>query len=108
MDGALLGNLDQLSALCVVQWPDQFNAAQNAINHRLWILTVGTVIGVDSVVSKPHNDLVESPIFPSRVHVDRHRGATAERHQQQLVGTGTGVASANRDGILSTQRVEPV
>src|SRR6266436_2801322 len=52
MDRALLSNLDQLLALCFVQWPDQFNAVQNAINHRLWILTVGTVIGVDSVVSK--------------------------------------------------------
>jgi hypothetical protein len=51
MDGALLSNLDQLLALCFVQWPDQFNAAQNAVNRRLWILTVGTVIGVDSVVS---------------------------------------------------------
>jgi hypothetical protein len=50
MDGALLRNVDQLLALCFVQWPDQFNTAQNAINHRLWILAVGTVIGVDSVV----------------------------------------------------------
>ena len=85
MYGALLCNLDQLIALCFVQWPDQFNATQNAINLRLWILTVGTVIGVHSFVSKPHNDLVKSPIFSSRIHVDRHRGATAER-QIQVVG----------------------
>ena len=81
MYGTLLCNLDQLPALRFVQWPDQFNAAQNAINPRLWILTVCTVIGMDPFVSKPHDDLFKSPLFPNRVQIDRHRGATAKRHQ---------------------------
>jgi len=108
MDGALLCDLEQLISLCFVQYSDQFDAAQNAIDLRLRVFTVDTVIGVHSFMPKPHDDLVECPFFPSREYIDCHRGATAERHQEQLVGARPGIASAGRDGLVGTQRVPPV
>jgi len=108
MDGALLCNLEQLISLRFVQCSDQFDAAQNAIDLRLWVITVDAVIGVNPFMSKPHDYLVKRPFFPGREYIDRHRGATTERHQKQLVGARPGIASADRDGLVGMQRVPPV
>jgi hypothetical protein len=71
VDGALRSNLDQLLALCFVQWTDQFNAAQNAVNHRLWILTVGTHHALKS-------DIAQGPKSAAKLgHLSLQRTAEA-------------------------------
>ena len=40
--------------------------------------------------------------------MDRYRGATAERHEQQFVGPRTGVAAAGLDRFVGVERVAAV
>ena len=55
-----------------------------------------------------HDDLLKRPLLARGVEMDGHRGAAAERHQKQLVGTRTGVAAAGRDRLVGLQGMTSV
>jgi hypothetical protein len=45
-------------------------------------------------VAKAHDDALERPLLAVGVHPNRHRGAGAERAEQELVGRRAGAAAA--------------
>jgi hypothetical protein len=96
MNGAFLGNLEQPSPLPLVQRSDQLEAQLDPIEHRIYVFAISAILSVNPLVSQPHDDLFERPFPPRGVHFDSHRRATAERHQQQFVGAGSGVSASGR------------
>ena len=108
VDRTLLGNLDEPRALGLVERADELEAQGDAVDLRLRVFAVDAVVGIDALVAQPHDHLVDRPFLPVGVHAHGHRGAAAERHQQELVGARPGIAAADRDGLVGAQRVAPV
>jgi hypothetical protein len=69
---ALVGDLNQPGSLSLVQQSDQLDAFVDTFDHRLWILAIGAILGMDAGVLQADDDLLEGPLLARGVQIDRH------------------------------------
>jgi hypothetical protein len=62
----------------------------------------------DAPVLQSHDDLLERPLLARGVHLHRHGRAAAQRHQQQFIGAGSGIAAAHSLGLVCDQAMAAV
>ena len=70
-----------------------------------WRSVIQMMKNVDAPVPQAHLDLLQRPAFPAGVEQQRHRGAGAERAEEQLVGRRAGVLAARVPRLVGGQRV---
>ena len=108
MNGAAASYLEQSDSLRLVERPDQFDSFLDAVNHRSRIFAVGAVPDMYAFLAQSHDDLVEGPFLLGRIQMDSHRGAAAQGHQEQLVGTRPCVAATGRGRLIGVQDVASI
>ena len=91
---ASLRDIEESCALIFGQLPGEFETPVDAIDMPLFGLAFGTVDGVDPEIPQIDADLLKWPILASRIQRDRHRRSTAERRDQQLVGSWARISAA--------------
>src|SRR5437763_7875858 len=61
MDRTLIRDLKQTRALLGVEHADEFDRPVDAVDQRLGVLAVDTILGMGLAVLQPHHDLLERP-----------------------------------------------
>jgi hypothetical protein len=82
VDGALIGDLQQLGALLASERSSQLNDALNAIEHHRFGFAFGAIFGVDTRMPQPNRNAFERPRIAPRIHSERHGSAGAERREK--------------------------
>src|SRR5215217_2418080 len=74
------------------------------MNITVFVLkTLLAVFGVDPVLSLPHGNTFNRPLFSPRVESDRHGDTTAERSKQQRVRIRTSIFAACCDWFIGDE-----
>src|SRR5260370_13598328 len=85
MDRTFVGDLEQFGTLLLRKLAGDRNLALDPIEHALFRLTVGAVIGVDPRVAEPDRHAPKPPPLPPRIQPDRPvRSRAARRHKRSL------------------------
>src|SRR4051794_2269878 len=104
MNRATIGDVHQPFPLRLVEFADQLDIAVNVVDPSLCGLALRAVFGVNTRVSQRHSNPLEWPAPAVGVHPHGHRGACAERGEEQIVGCRSGVV-ANRTWLVGDQLV---
>ena len=105
MHRAAVRDLEQLRPLRRVERALEPDHPLDPVDLALARLAVGAVGGVDLVVLQLDLDALERQALQVGVEPHRHRGAAAERGEQQVVGRRPGVEAAGRDRLVGAQHV---
>lgn len=93
MNGALVSDRHKAGALSLVEEALQLDDALDVVEHSRLLGAFGAVLGVDAPVAQPHHNAIERPFLPRGIQAERHRGAGAEAHKQELVRPRAGVGT---------------
>jgi len=105
MDRTLVGDLEQFGTLLPFKLADDRDLPLDPIEHALFRLTFGAVVGVDPRVAEANGHARERPPLPSRIQRDGHGGSGAERRQQEVVRSRPAVGPTRGHGLVGDQPV---
>jgi hypothetical protein len=107
MDRTFVGDLQQFGALFLRKLAGDRDRPLDPIEHALFRLAFGAVIGVDPRVAEANSHARERPRFPSRIQRDGHGRSGAERREQQIVGSRPPVGPTGCHRLVGDQPVTP-
>ena len=108
MNGAFVGDLEQLVALAVEEITLEVNGAAKLIDKAGAAITaLGTVVGVDLVVVHLYDHAGQRDLASLGVHPQRHRCARTQRGGEQIIRRGSSIESADRFGFIGEESVPP-
>ncbi len=105
MHRAALRDLEQARALFARERTLEDELALDPIDQAFLGLTIRAVLRMDPVVRQADGDALERPLLAAGIETERHRSARTERREQQVIGRGTGIRAAGRDGFVRAQRM---
>src|SRR5712692_4164475 len=103
MDGALVSDLHQLRLLLGVERPGDFYFPLDAIDHTLFGLTIGAILGVNLQMAQPDLNRFERPALVPRIQLESHRRAGPQARQQQIVRRGADIGPSGRYWLIGLQ-----
>jgi hypothetical protein len=101
MNRTFVRDFQQFGSLLARQRTNQLNLALDPIDSAFSGFTLGTVGGMNLRMPKRNHYLLQRPTLSSRKQRDRHRRATAQRSQKQIVGRQARVCPAGVDRLVS-------
>src|SRR5690349_18107192 len=107
MHGTHLRDLQQSGSLRCCQISTKLQRPLNTIEPRGVRLALRAVDGMNPRMGETNGHRLQRPAFSSRVQRDRHRRATAQRREQELVWSGTGVHAAVRNRFIRDETMRP-
>jgi hypothetical protein len=105
------GHLSAISSRrgrCSSGGTDQLDFAFDVIEHHRLFVAFPAVLGVALGVAQPHDHALQRNLLARGVEAHGHRGAGAQRHQQQFVRAGAGVGTADRGRLVRGELVPSV
>src|SRR5258706_2458983 len=105
VDGAALRDREQARALRGVERAGELDLSLDALEAAGPALALRAVLRVLARVTEPDARAFEGPALLARVELQGHRGAAAERREQEVVGVRTGLRAARRDRLVAREGV---
>ena len=95
MHRASVGDLDQPLPLGVLEIALDHKNSFDYVDDLPGLFAAAAVRTVIALVCELDVHVVQWPLLVIRVHANRHRGASTERGEQELIGVGAGIVAAS-------------
>ena len=103
MNRAAFGDVQKPGALLVGELTVELHLALNVVQLSDPGFATRAVHGVDAPMAQPYRDVAQRPAPALGVHANRNGGAGAEAGQEQVIGRGAAVGTADSDWLVGDQ-----
>ncbi len=100
MNWAAFGNVQKPGALHLGELTVELYLALNVVQLSDPGFATRAVCGVDVPMAQPHRDVAQRPALALGVHANRDGGAGAEAGQEQVIGCGAAVGTADSGWLV--------
>lgn len=97
------GDVQEPGALLVGELTVELHLALNVVQLSDAGFATRAVRGVDAPMAQPYRDVAQRPTPALGVHANRNGGAGTEAGQEQVIGRGAAVGTADGDWLVSDQ-----
>lgn len=103
MNRASFGDVQKPGALPVGELTLELHLALDVIQLSYLGFAALAVRGVDAPMAQPYRDVAQRPALALRVHANRNHSACAEACQEQVIGRGAAVGTADSGWLIGKQ-----